>query len=281
MRIYKHKSDINAEIESLKALKKTIGFVPTMGCLHDGHIALVKTSLKENDVTVVSIFVNPTQFNNPEDLQKYPRTPEADIEKLKAVNCDIVFMPLVNEIYPEPDNRKFNFSYLENIMEGKFRKDHFNGVAQVVSKLFNIVRPDIAYFGQKDYQQLVVIKDLVRQMNMDIRICSCPIVREKNGLAMSSRNERLSTEQRENASIIFKTMKEFITLAPQHPLKEIKEIIINRINENKNAEVEYFEFANADDLTIMDEYGGSENIIGCIAVYFCGVRLIDNIIFNI
>jgi len=281
MNIYKTSSQISYEIEQLKQKGKTIGFVPTMGCLHEGHLSLVKSSKKGNDITIVSVFVNPNQFNNPEDLRNYPRTPEEDIKKLQSVNCDFLFMPSEKDIYPVKDERIFDFGELDKVMEGKYRKNHFNGVVQVVSNLFNIVKPDRAYFGQKDFQQLTIIKYLVKQLNLSVEIIPCPIIREKNGLAMSSRNELLTSRQREEASIINKVLKLAYSRVNEMTVKEIKDWVIESINANKEAKVEYFEIVDNENLKSINDWSDTKNIIGCIAVYFDKIRLIDNIKFNI
>lgn len=279
MNIYKTILELKSEIDVHKRLGKTIGFVPTMGCLHDGHISLVNQSIKENDITAVSIFVNPTQFNNPEDLNNYPRTIDADIEKLNNVKCDIIFIPTVKEMYPEEDKRVFDFGNLDKVMEGKYRLNHFNGVGQIVSRLFDVVNPDKAYFGEKDFQQLAIIKNMVKQLNLSVKIVPCAIIREPNGLAMSSRNERLTPKQREDASIIYNTLNLAATLAKEESVEDLKNWIIDTIN--SVGEVEYFEIVDSDNLSPINKWSDSDNIIGCIAVYFEKIRLIDNINFNI
>ena len=191
--------DLQAGLSVLKAQGKKVGLVPTMGALHAGHASLVKRSVNENDVTVVSVFVNPTQFNDKNDLVKYPRTLEADCKLLEDCGATLVFAPSVEEMYPEPDTRQFGYAPLDTVMEGAFRPGHFNGVCQIVSKLFDAVKPHRAYFGEKDFQQLAIIREMVRQMKFDLEIVGCPIVREEDGLALSSRNARLSSDERENA----------------------------------------------------------------------------------
>lgn len=281
MNIYKSTAAMQNAIRKVKTSGKSIGFVPTMGCLHDGHLSLVRASVKINDITVVSIFVNPNQFNNPEDLASYPRTPEQDIEKLKSVECDIAFLPSVKEIYPENDNRKFHFGRLEKTMEGKFREGHFNGVAQVISIFFNIIKPDRAYFGEKDFQQLLVIKNLVEQLDLPVEIISCPIIRDDYGLAMSSRNEKLTLLQRKKASLIYKTLNESSHSFSKFTVNEFKKFVTKKINTIKNTRVEYFELADRENLKPVKNWTDAKKIIGCIAVYFCGIRLIDNINFNL
>ncbi len=258
----------------------TIGFVPTMGALHKGHLSLIKQAVLGNETVVVSIFVNPTQFNNSTDLEEYPRTLESDLELLETTGCQIVFAPNTKEVYPEPDIRKFNFGKLETVMEGKHRPGHFNGVAQVVSKLFDIVKPDRAYFGLKDFQQLTIIKEMVLQLKITVEIVACPIIREKSGLAMSSRNELLTDEQRKNASLLHKTL---LTAKEQKGQKTVSETItrvIEMINRNPFLNVEYFEIVDDEQLQPVKNWNEKSSKIGCVAA-FCGdVRLIDNIYFN-
>jgi pantoate--beta-alanine ligase len=272
-----------AELQAILAQKreknKSIGFVPTMGALHQGHIELVKRSIAENDVSVVSIFVNPTQFNDQNDLLKYPRTLDADCKLLQEITTDIVFSPDVNEIYPEPDVRQFNFGFLETVMEGRFRPGHFNGVAQVVSRLFDIVKPDKAYFGEKDFQQLVIIRELVNQLKWNIQIVSCPIVREKDGLAMSSRNIRLNENQRKEAVHISKTLSESKTLRKEYPVQALKQWVTNQINAVSGLQVEYFDIVDGFTLQSVKKWAETEYPVGCIAVYAGDIRLIDNIAY--
>jgi len=257
----------------------TIGFVPTMGALHEGHLSLVKQAAKENDIVVVSIFVNPTQFNDPGDLKRYPRTLEKDMELLSGLKCDYIFNPEVEEIYPEPDTRKFNFGLLETVMEGRFRPGHFNGVAQVVSKLFDIVMPDSAYFGLKDFQQLAVIKEMVAQSGYKIKIVPCEIVREPDGLAMSSRNALLKPEFREAAPIIRQKLLSAKELKDKLTIEELKKWVVNEIESKSDLKVEYFEIV--DDTQLQPVILWEEPVVkvGCIAVYAGEIRLIDNIIF--
>ncbi len=272
--------DLKALIAKQKAEGKTVGFVPTMGALHAGHISLVEQAGKETDYVVMSIFVNPTQFNDPSDLEKYPRTLEADLQLLEPTACQAVFAPSVETMYPEPDTRQFNFGQLEQVMEGRFRPGHFNGVAQVVSKLFAMVEPDKAFFGQKDFQQLVIVKAMVKQLTLPVEIVACPIVREDSGLARSSRNERLSTSQREHAANIYKVLCEAKNLVPQQSVKEVKEQVVAMINATPDLETEYFEIVNDTDLKAVESWDEPVNKVACIAV-FCGeVRLIDNLVFS-
>ena len=272
---------LQAKISSLKKQGKTIGFVPTMGALHKGHISLIDYSTKDNDITVASIFVNPTQFNNPEDLKKYPRTIEKDIEKLEWAKTNILFAPTEQEMYPEKDTRKFDFGNLETVMEGKHRPGHFNGVAQIVSKLFEAVKPNKAYFGQKDFQQYVVIKQLAKkhQQHLNIEIISCPIIREPDGLAMSSRNVRLNPEQRKNATLISQSLFQAKQIRNEKEISELKKCIAKQINENEHLKVEYFDIVDAQNLETIKNWDETNTKVGCIAV-FCGdIRLIDNITF--
>ena len=258
----------------------TIGFVPTMGALHKGHLSLVEQAVSENETVVVSIFVNPTQFNDPNDLEKYPRTLETDLKLLEPTGCNVVFAPNAKEVYPEPDTREFDFGELETVMEGKHRPGHFNGVAQVVSKLFDMVQPDRAYFGLKDFQQLAIIKAMVKQMKLPIEIIACPIVREESGLAMSSRNERLTAEARKNAAHIFDTLKK---AKEQKELKTVNELtnwVVKTIGKNRFLEVEYFEIVDDIQLQPVNNWSENSSKVGCVAVYCGDVRLIDNIYFN-
>jgi pantoate--beta-alanine ligase len=257
----------------------TVGFVPTMGALHRGHISLVKQAVRENQTVVVSIFVNPTQFNDSNDLDKYPRTLETDLKLLENTDCQIVFAPNANEVYPKPDMRKFNFGKLETVMEGKHRPGHFNGVAQVVSKLFDMVKPDKAYFGLKDFQQLAIIKLMVKQIKSPVEIVSCPTVREKSGLAMSSRNELLTAEQRKNAAHIFKILSIAKEQKGQKSVEELVNWVVETINKNPFLNVEYFEIVDDEQLQPIKNWDEKNLKIGCVAA-FCGdVRLIDNIVF--
>ena len=259
---------------------KLIGFVPTMGALHQGHAALVKQCATENDVTVVSIFVNPTQFNNPDDLRLYPRTPEADYALLQEIGVDYVFAPSVEEMYPEPDTRQFDFGMLDKVMEGQFRPGHFNGVAQVVSKLFDAVKPDKSYFGEKDFQQLAIVREMVKQLKLPVEIIGAPIVRETSGLAMSSRNERLSAEERENAAEIYKTLQKSAEWYPDKNPADIIRFVTDNINKTEGLRVEYFEIIDADTLQPVSDWSQSESIVGCIAVFCGNVRLIDNVSYT-
>lgn len=277
MKIIQTIKELQAEIAAQKGAGKSIGLVPTMGALHAGHASLVERSVADNDVTVVSIFVNPTQFNDKNDLAKYPRTLEADCQLLQSVNASIVFAPSVNEVYPEPDTRSFSYAPLDTVMEGAFRPGHFNGVCQIVSKLFDMVQPHRAYFGEKDFQQLAIIREMVRQMNYPLEIVGCPIVREADGLAMSSRNTRLSAEERVTALNISRTLFESQEYAKTHTLAETKAFVEEGIAAVDGLRLEYYEVVNDHSLQTVHAWDEAEGIVGCITV-FCGeVRLIDNI----
>ncbi len=280
MEIYKKINTITERISALKKEEKSIGFVPTMGALHEGHISLIKNSIQENDVTIASIFVNPTQFNDPNDLENYPRTIDTDIEKLDKAHCDIVFIPNVEEMYLNQEKRKFDFGYIEKIMEGKYRIGHFNGVATIVSKFFDIIKPDNAYFGQKDFQQLAIIKNLVKQYNYNINIVAGPTIRERDGLAMSSRNKLLTNKQREIAPLIFKTLKKAVKKADDLNIEELKKWLVEQINSNKLMKVEYFDVVNTETLKSIVNWDKKCKITGCIAIKIGKIRLIDNINFN-
>ena len=269
--------DLQAELTALRAQGKKVGLVPTMGALHAGHASLVKRSVSENGVTVVSVFVNPTQFNDKNDLIKYPRTLDADCELLESVGASFVFAPSVEEMYPEPDTRVFSFSPLDTVMEGKFRPGHFNGVAQIVSKLFDAVRPDRAYFGEKDFQQLAIIRKMVKQLHYNLEIVGCPIVREEDGLALSSRNARLSTVEREIALNISKTLYKSRTFAVDHSVEETLQFVESEIGKVQGLQLEYFEIVDGNTLQSIANWDDTTYAVGCITV-FCGeVRLIDNI----
>ena len=257
--------------------KEGIGFVPTMGALHAGHRSLVERARRENNTVVVSVFVNPTQFNDKNDLRNYPRTPEADCAVLEAAGADIVFMPSVEEVYPEPDTRIFDFGQIDKVMEGATRPGHFNGVAQVVSRLFDLVRPRRAYFGEKDFQQIAVIKAMVAQLRIDIDIVECDIVRGEDGLALSSRNELLTPEHRKAAPHIYATIRQcsekMATMSPE----ELTEWVVKTIDSNPLLKTIYFEAVNARTMQRVERWSDSERIQGCCAVQAGDIRLIDNI----
>ena len=258
---------------------KTIGLVPTMGALHEGHASLVRRSVTENDVTVVSVFVNPTQFNDKNDLKNYPRTLDADCRLLDECGADYVLAPSVEEMYPTPDTRQFEFPPVSTVMEGAHRPGHFNGVCQVVSRLFYIVRPDRAYFGEKDWQQIAVIKAMVRHLSLKVNIVECPIVRDDDGLARSSRNTLLAPDEIAIAPNIYKALKASIDYAKTHTLKETHDKVVADINAVDGLDVEYFAIVDGNTLVDVSQWDDSDYVVGCITVY-CGktpIRLIDHI----
>ena len=270
-------NELRAELALQRQAGKKIGLVPTMGALHEGHASLVRRAVAENDVVVVSDFVNPTQFNDKNDLLKYPRTLDADCELLKKEGASFVFAPSVEEIYPEPDTRQFSYAPLDTVMEGKYRPGHFNGVCQIVSKLFMIVEPDKAYFGEKDFQQLAIIREMVKQMNFPLEIVGCPIVREADGLALSSRNARLSEEQRRQAWGIAQALFCSKEYAATHTVAETQAFVEKAIADAEGLELEYFELVDGLTLQKIASWEDTDYAVGCITV-FCGeVRLIDNI----
>ena len=263
-------------LQRYRARRVAIGFTPTMGALHPGHISLVEQCRKENGISVVSIFVNPTQFNDKSDFANYPHTLEEDVHKLKSVGCDFVFVPSVKEMYPVEDKRVFDFGMLDKVMEGAYRPGHFNGVAQIVSKLFDVVQPRTAYFGEKDFQQLVIIRRWVEMTNYPVRIVGCPIVREADGLAMSSRNMRLTEEQRKHAAAIARTLFACKEKAGFMPLDELKKWVTEQIDSTPCLQTEYFDIVDRDTLQTATQYK-KDALQGCIAVRVGLVRLIDNI----
>lgn len=270
--------DLKNFIAKTKKAGKSIGFVPTMGALHTGHLSLVEHSVNENDITVVSIFVNPTQFNNKEDLAKYPRTLELDTAKLATSGCNVIFNPESDEIYTENDlatTFTFDFDGLDKVMEGAFRPNHFNGVVQIVSKLFELVQPKRAYFGEKDFQQLAIIRRMNNLLEFGIQIVGCPIIRELSGLAMSSRNERLSEKEKKNASNIFKILTENTNFVPEKSPQKLTELIKCKINSVNGLQVEYVEIADRHTLKTAQDW--SQPTIICVAVFCGNVRLIDNL----
>ena len=271
--------DLQAELTALRAQGKKVGLVPTMGALHAGHASLVKRSVSENGVTVVSVFVNPTQFNDKNDLEKYPRTLDADCRLLEECGADFAFAPSVSEMYPEPDTRVFDLGEVANVMEGPMRPGHFNGVAQVVSKLFSMVNPDKAYFGEKDFQQIAVIRKMVKLCGFNIEIVDCPIKREDDGLALSSRNVRLTENDRKIAPLIYKTLVESVTFAKSHSVAETQKFVTDTLNAIDGFEVEYYEIVDPVTMQPIEKWKDSVNGAphGCITVYCGDVRLIDNI----
>lgn len=277
MKLIQTKHELQQYIVGIKSEKKTIGFVPTMGALHNGHLTLVKKCAAENDICVVSVFVNPTQFNNKADLDKYPRNVQKDAGLLESVGCNCVFAPTPDEMYSSEETEKpfeFDFGGMDKVMEGKFRPGHFNGVVQVVSKLFGLVEPDKAYFGLKDFQQLAIIHRMVEVMNFKVKIIDCPIVRESSGLAMSSRNERLTPEQRKNAAKMSEVLSESRTFVPLKSPQELTAWITEKINNAPDLKVEYVDIVDQKTLQTLDKWGNKAVV--CVAA-FCGeVRLIDN-----
>ena len=271
--------ELKSAVKSAREAGKSIGLVPTMGALHEGHKSLVDRCRKENDVVVVSVFVNPTQFNNKEDLRTYPRTEEADKALLEAAGCDVVFMPSAEEVYPEPDTRVFNLGPVAEVMEGPMRPGHFNGVAQIVSKLFMMVEPDRAYFGEKDFQQIAVIREMVRQEGFKLEIVPCPIVREADGLAKSSRNVRLTPENRAVAPNIYRLLSESLDFAKSHTVEETIKFVTTGINAYDAMEVEYYQIVDGITMQPISAWTDTRYAVGCITVYCGDVRLIDNITY--
>jgi len=271
--------ELQTELDNARRAGKSIGLVPTMGALHNGHASLVRRSVRENDVTVVSVFVNPTQFNDKSDLEKYPRTLEADVELLESIGADFAFAPSVAEMYPEEDTRVFSYPPTDTVMEGGFRPGHFNGVCQIVSKLFMAVEPTRAYFGEKDFQQIAVIRRMVEDKGFKLTIVACPIVRENDGLALSSRNSLLSQQERDLAVNISRVLFISRDYAKNHTLAETKQWVVDTLNALDGLEVQYYEIVDAKSLQSINEWNDAECIQGCITV-FCGsipVRLIDNV----
>lgn len=278
MKVIRTIKELQAAVAEAKSAGKTVGLVPTMGALHDGHISLIERARRECGIVVVSDFVNPTQFNNPEDLLTYPRTEEADCRKMEAAGVDIAFIPSVEEMYPEPDNRIFNLGEVAEVMEGAMRPGHFNGVAQIVSKLFDIVRPNRAYFGEKDFQQIAVIRRMVEIESFEIEIIDCPIKRESDGLAMSSRNVRLDATHRAIAPTIHRVLTDSLDYAKTHTVAETEDYVISSINATKGLEVEYYSIVDALTMQPVEPLSKpGSGMVGCITVYCGGVRLIDNI----
>lgn len=277
MKVLNYIAEVHDFVKEARNQGLKVGFVPTMGALHEGHISLIKRAKNENDVVIASIFVNPIQFNNPTDLEKYPRTPEADIKKLEDAACDAAFMPSVEEMYPEKNEKTFDFGDLERVMEGACRPGHFNGVAVVVSKLFEIVTPDKAYFGEKDFQQLAIIKKMVDDLGSDVEIVPCPIIRESDGLAMSSRNVRLSAEERAIAPKIYAVLNDASSQLNTMSPKEMKEYALAKYADIQEFEVEYVEIADEQNLKSLNEWNDSTHTRIFVALQLGPVRLIDNV----
>jgi len=282
MTIFDKQSDLNVHLQSQAKKNSKIGFVPTMGALHEGHLSLLKESLKNNDITVISIFVNPTQFNNPEDLAKYPRTLDDDVAKIKTISDKIiVYAPAVEDIYEgKTVSRHFNFDGLENQMEGKFRPGHFDGVGTVVKRLFEIVKPTNAYFGEKDFQQLQIVKKMVEKEKLGVNIIGCPIFREANGLAMSSRNERLSLSEKHEAAIIYQTLKASKTKFATKSAAEVTDWVARTFKQNPDFELEYFQIADEATLRPCIRKSRAKKYRAFIAVFVNKIRLIDTISLN-
>ncbi len=282
MNIISTVAELRLAVSKAKAEGKKVGLVPTMGALHRGHISLVERARRECDFVVVSVFVNPTQFNNANDLKTYPRTLDADCEMLRAAGVDVAFAPSVEEVYPEPDTREFDLGPVSEVMEGAMRPGHFNGVAQIVSKLFDFVSPDKAYFGEKDYQQIAVIRRMVELEGFNLEIVDCPILREDDGLAMSSRNVRLSAEQRAKAPMIHQVLAQ----SAEHALLTndvaiLKQSVVDSLNAVDGMEVEYYEIVDAKTLQPVASWDGKQELVGCVTVWMGDVRLIDNIKYTV
>ena len=277
MKVFNFIVDVQRFVEEKHNLGLKIGFVPTMGALHEGHLSLINRAKKENDIVVCSVFVNPIQFNNPADLEKYPRTPEKDIEKLEQAGCDAVFMPTAEEMYPNKVEDHYDFGDLERVMEGACRPGHFNGVAIVVRKLFEIVTPNRAYFGEKDFQQLAIINKMVNDLNMNLEIVPCPIVREKDGLAMSSRNVRLNETERAIAPKIFATLNDSITKKDVMSPAEMKNYALKKYAEIKEFDVEYVEITDEINLKSIENWDECDHARIFVALQLGPVRLIDNV----
>ena len=271
--------DLRDLLSGVRAEGKSVGLVPTMGALHAGHASLVRRSVAENDVTVVSVFLNPTQFNDKGDLERYPRTLDADCRLLDECGAQVAFAPSVEEVYPEPDTRRFSYPPTDAVMEGAFRPGHFNGVCQVVSKLFSYVEPDRAYFGEKDFQQIAVIRRMVEDLGFKLQIVPCPVVREESGLAMSSRNSLLTPAERVLAAEIYRTLAASRDFAAAHSVVETLQYVVSRINAHEGLRVEYYSIVDGRSLADVATWDESDFIVGCITVY-CGtkpIRLIDHI----
>lgn len=279
MNIYKTAEELRSFVTEERKQGHRIAFVPTMGALHEGHLSLVRRALKENDCCIVSVFVNPTQFNNPRDLETYPRTLDADSRLLASIGTTALFAPEVETIYPEPDTRVFHVGAVAEVMEGKYRPGHFNGVMQVVSRLFDLVQPDCAYFGEKDFQQIAVLRAMAREIKSPVEIIACPIVREEDGLARSSRNTLLSEEGRVQAPNIYRILSESRTWSKELSPKEVIERATQLLDAIPTLRVEYFEIVDADTLQPITRWEDSPKPHGCITVYCGEVRLIDNIAY--
>ena len=277
IQVFNYIADLQSYLKAKRDSDLSVGLVPTMGALHEGHLSLIRRAKKENDVAVASVFVNPVQFNNPNDLEKYPRTPEKDIKMLESAGCDAVFMPSVEEMYPTKVEDHYDFGIIEHVMEGACRPGHFNGVAIVVRKLFDIVQPDRAYFGEKDFQQQAIIRKLVHDYNINIEIVPCDIVREKDGLAMSSRNMRLNAEERAIAPMIYKVLQETVANYETMSPAEMKALALKKYSDIKQFDVEYVEIADEADLQAVTDWKDCEHARIFVALQLGPVRLIDNL----
>jgi pantoate--beta-alanine ligase len=280
MKVVNTVNALQQEVQKQKKAHRSVGFVPTMGALHAGHLAILGRARSQTDFSIVSIFVNPKQFNDSEDLKRYPRPLDKDLEKLETAGCDMVFNPSEKEIYPKDFNLDFPLGYLDQIMEGKHRKGHFRGVITVVHRLFEIVQPEKAFFGEKDFQQLIIIQKMVRDLHLPVSIVPCPIVREADGLAMSSRNTLLSAEQRQHAPLIYKTLKEALHLKENYTIPQLKHWVSETINADPQLKLEYFEIVDSTDLKALSSWHEKKTIIGCIAAWAGKIRLIDNLKFS-
>ena len=276
MLIFHQIIEVKSYVAQRKQQSKTIGFVPTMGALHQGHISLIDASKKVCDITICSIFVNPTQFNNAGDLSRYPRTPEVDIQLLENAGCDALYMPDVKDIYPETDTRQFDFGYIDTVLEAAHRPGHYNGVGQVVSILLAGIAPHKAFFGSKDYQQVMVVKSLVKQLKLDVDIISCPILREEDGLAMSSRNTLLTSEERKMAKLVPKIMQQANAIAKEQGIEAAKKVVTNEISKVSMMKLDYYEICNAETLEPLTQLKSNKQAISLIAVFVGNIRLIDN-----
>lgn len=280
MKVLRTVGELRSAMDAARNAGQTIGLVPTMGALHAGHMSLVDTARHQNDIVVASVFVNPTQFNNPNDLSTYPRTEEADCALLDEHGADYAFIPSVEEMYPEPDTRVFDLGEVAAVMEGAMRPGHFNGVAQVVSKLFDMVRPTRAYFGEKDFQQIAVIRKMVQLEGFDLEIVACPIKREADGLALSSRNVRLTPEGRKQAPAIHRILEQSLSLAATKSPGELKHWVKEQIDAVPGLETEYYEIADALTMQPVQNWDSPNGTVGCVTVYCGDVRLIDNILYT-
>lgn len=280
MKVLRTVRELTDTMDQLRSDGLTIGLVPTMGALHQGHLSLMKRAREENDRVVASVFVNPTQFNNPDDLRLYPRTEEADCRLMEQAGVDYAFIPSVEEVYPEPDTRVFDLGPVAEVMEGAMRPGHFNGVAQIVSKLFAMVGPTRAYFGEKDYQQIAVIRRMVDLEGFDLQIVACPIVREADGLALSSRNVRLTPAQRAIAPEIHRVLEQSLAMAADHSVDEVKQWVKNAIDATDGLETEYYEIVDGLTMQPIAEWSDTTLPVGCVTVYCGEVRLIDNITYR-